>query len=123
MQRETYITEVLRQHLQDGNQTYRNISKITSNSILSAVRNEIATLTSGTLPLNEAKYFADSLWTTEDSFRDSVFYGMPKVHKNKIPMPFRPVVSQCGSVFDVISIFADFKLHKEPSSNLDTIKT
>ena len=38
------------------------------------------------------------------------FYGAPKVHKNKFPTPMRPVVSQCGSIFAVISIFIDYKL-------------
>ena len=42
--------------------------------------------------------------------RIPVFYGTPKVHKNKISIPLRPVVSQCGSVFSVLSIFTDFKL-------------
>ena len=57
----------------------------------------------------ERDYFNKSF---KKNKRHPQFYGMPKVHKNKIPMPFRPVVSQCGSVFDVISIFADFKLQK-----------
>ena len=57
----------------------------------------------------EREYFRKSFPMNK---RVPQFYGMPKVHKNKLPMPFRPVVSQCGSVFGVISIFADFKLQR-----------
>ena len=57
----------------------------------------------------EREYFRKSFPMNK---RVPQFYGMPKVHKNKLPMPFRPVVSQCGSVFGVISIFANFKLQR-----------
>ena len=110
MQRETYIKEVLRQHLQDKDSTYKQISESTARSLFSRVESEIATITSGTLPPIEAKYFANSLLKPDDSFRDSVFYGMPKVHKKKVPTPLRPVVSQCGSLLAVPSTYLDFKL-------------
>ena len=32
------------------------------------------------------------------------------MHKNKHPTPFRPVVSQCGSLSAIISKFVDYKL-------------
>lgn len=38
------------------------------------------------------------------------FYGMPKVHKNKLPVPLRPVISQCGSLSAIISTFIDYLL-------------
>jgi hypothetical protein len=38
------------------------------------------------------------------------FYGMPKVHKDKFPIPLRPVISQCGSFSAIISTFLDYKL-------------
>ena len=37
-------------------------------------------------------------------------YGMPKVHKIAATVPFRPVNSQCGSVFALASIFIDVHL-------------
>jgi hypothetical protein len=35
---------------------------------------------------------------------------MPKVHKNKFPVPFRPVISASGSISAKISTFIDVKL-------------
>jgi hypothetical protein len=40
------------------------------------------------------------------------FYVLPKIHKNKTPMLFRPVVSQCGSFSAIISTFIDYKLQQ-----------
>ena len=67
-------------------------------------------MTSGTLPGNKAKYFCDSLQQPVSSIRDYVFYGMPKVHKNKTPVPLRPVVSQCVSFLAIPSTYLNFKL-------------
>ena len=63
------------------------------------------------------QYFKRSLSTTD--LRIPVFYGMPKVHKprkikNNIiqPVPFRPVISQCGSLGAIISTYIDYELQK-----------
>ena len=47
---------------------------------------------------------------------------MPKVHKNKSPTPFRPVVSQCGSLSAIISTFIDYKLQPFTTTNPSYIK-
>ena len=122
MERKVYIKSMLDEHLMDEN-TYQNISEEEALEIMKndeEVTNQLLNEYNSIISPEERDYFNKSF---KKNKRHPQFYGMPKVHKNKIPMPFRPVVSQCGSVFDVISIFADFKLHKEPSSNLDTIKT
>ena len=36
---------------------------------------------------------------------------MPNVHKNKLPVPLRQVVSQYSSLFAVASEFVDYKLN------------
>jgi hypothetical protein len=38
------------------------------------------------------------------------FNGTPKVHKNKFPTSFHPVIAQCGSLSAIISSFIDYKL-------------
>ena len=37
---------------------------------------------------------------------------MPKVHKNKLPVPLRPVIAQCGSFTAYISTWIDVKLQQ-----------
>ena len=83
MQREKYIKEVLRQHLQNKKSIYKQISKFTPRLIFFRVKTKIVEITSGTLVQIEAKYFANSLLKPDDTFRNSVFYRMLKVHKNR----------------------------------------
>ena len=46
-----------------------------------------------------------------DSARTARFYTLPKVHKNKIPPPGRPIVSGNGCPTEKISEFVDFFLN------------
>ena len=42
--------------------------------------------------------------------RTSVFYMLPKIHKNKFPVPGRPIVSSCDSPTEKISMLLHFIL-------------
>jgi hypothetical protein len=44
----------------------------------------------------------------ETQHRLPVFYDLPKVHKN--PVSLRPVISTCGSLLSIFSIWLDFKM-------------
>ena len=55
-------------------------------------------------------YFRFFLLKFPTSLRIPQFYRMPKVHKNKIPTPLRPVISQCGSFTAYISTWLDITL-------------
>ena len=79
-------------------------------STFNTVKIEIALITSGTLPPHKATYFAKSLLCDDTSFCNTVFYGMHKVHKKKVPVPLRPVFSQCGSLLAVASTYLDYCL-------------
>ena len=64
----------------------------------------------GKLSIDENKYFVRKLQADCIRSRDCLFYGMAKVHKNKLPVPLRPVVSQCGTLSAIASIYIDYKL-------------
>ena len=68
----------------------------------------MAKIVSGKLPFDESIIFSRKL--LHDTCRVPQFYGMPKVHKNKLHIPLRPVVSQCGSLLAVASTYIDHKL-------------
>ena len=71
----------------------------------------ISKLVNDTLTGHDGKYFKRNLDGTDvEIFRMPVMYGMPKLHKNKFPCPFRPVISQCGSLLGIISIWLDYIL-------------
>ena len=103
------MKRILEEHLGDAI-TYESISteeamhifETTKATTLSIINKHCKYLSQ-----DEYAYFIKSL---NQNNRLPQFYGMPKVHKNKIPVPLRPVVSQCGSLFAVLSIFVDFKL-------------
>ena len=63
-------------------------------------------------------------YLVSDSTRTTRFYKLPKIHKNKIPPPGRPIVSGNGCPTEKISSFVDFFLnpisHKFPSYIKDT---
>ena len=65
-------------------------------------------VSTSSLPAEESKYFAMHLLSGK--FRTSQFYGMPKVHKDVLHVPLRPVVSTIGSLGSVGSTYMDFKL-------------
>ena len=110
MQRETYIREMLRQHLQDGKGTYRQISKDYSREVMRKVKENMREIIRGRLSDTEHKYFSRKFQADTIRARDCLFYGMAKVHKNTFPVPLRPVVSQCGTLSAIASIFIDYKL-------------
>ena len=87
MSRETYIKETLCQHLQDKKGTYRFIDEKEVINRMRAIKLRMGKIVASNLPPVEAAYFTASLLRSDDSFRDPLFYGMPKVHKNKIPVP------------------------------------
>ena len=112
MERSLYIKSILNEHLMDT-KTYAKINENEAFATMKYVEEETWKLIdhySSIISKEEREYFRKSFPMNK---RVPQFYGMPKVHKNKLPMPFRPVVSQCGSVFGVISIFADFKLQSK----------
>ena len=71
-----------------------------------------------------SKQTLDYLNLEPDSTRTARFYMLPKIHKNKIPPPGRPIVSGNGCPTEKISKFVDFFLNplskKFPSYVKDT---
>ena len=92
MQRETYIREVLRQNLQDGKGTYRQIRKDFASELMRKVKRKMQEIIIGRLSIDENKYFVRKLQADCIRSCDCLFYGMAKVHKHIFPVPFRPVV-------------------------------
>jgi hypothetical protein len=109
LERDIYIKMVLREHLQSD--TYQNLDEAVALEAITNLRTNLVAILKANekkLPSAENDYFIKSLKTT--NHRIPQFYGMPKVHKNKIPIPLRPVVSQCGSLSAIVSTYIDFKL-------------
>ena len=109
MGRDDYIKRVLEEHLMDD-KAYENLNEDQALTIIDDTRTKAFKLLLKYkiyLSKDEFTYLMRSL---NKELRIPQFYGMPKVHKNKIPVPLRPVVSQCGSLFAIFSIFVDFKL-------------
>ena len=115
MERELYIKNILNEHLLDG-KTYSQIDEKEGNEILEFVETETKKLLheyNKYTSEDEMRYFKRGFAKNK---RIPQFYGLPKVHKEKLPMPFRPVVSQCGSVFSVLSTFIDYVLQSSTNS-------
>ena len=118
MERGQYILNILHEHL-DNTSTYSRLSTKDGTIKLSLIKrrcNDILKRYITTTTTEEKQYFAKQL---DLKHRIPQFYGTPKVHKNKEPTPFRPVVSQCGSLSAIISKCIDYKLqpftHSIPS--------
>ena len=95
-----YRTECLRL-LEDTN-TYKILESDPTQSIL----NEIRSITEeAELHQWISKKEADFLCNTNPKI--PYFYVLPKIHKNKLPPPGRPIVSGIGSVLEPLSQFAD----------------
>ena len=109
MLRSTYIAEILRQHLQDKKGTYRRIDCHSAHDFLTSAKLNMAVIVSGNLPPREAAYFTKKLLDDAPPC-DCVFYGTAKLHKDKLPTPLWPVVSQCGSLMAIASTYLDHKL-------------
>ena len=95
----TYIKEIIYQHLQDKTKTYRIMIDHEDLSRLNVISIRLIKIFTNKLHTNKIhkkdnNYFTHSL---SDNKKFAQFYGMAKLHKNKIPVPLRPVVSQCGS--------------------------
>jgi len=102
----TYISMVLKEHLltKDYSQILpleakRRMENLKQN-LISLLQTHQAILTK-----QEKLYFNRSL---ETQHRLPVFYGLPKVHKN--PVSLRPIISTCGSLLSIFSIWLDFKM-------------
>jgi hypothetical protein len=111
MERATYIRNILNEHLTTGD-TYQHLSEETADNNIKDLRkqlNKILTKHKKSMLDYEYEYFRKALMQPQ---RVPQFYGTPKVHKNKQPTPFRPVVAQCGSLSAIISTYIDYKLQK-----------
>ena len=89
---EDYVSQFIKQHLSDEN-TYERISKEVASELMEETVNEFLDyIRKVGLQLHKDKH--KCLNTALNQF-DGIanFYCMPKVHKNKIPVPLRPVVA------------------------------
>jgi len=115
MNRDTYIKQVLTEHLLTSSYLQRN-SAIAASQISHTKQILIETLQtyrhSPTQP--EVDFFTRSF---TNKHRTPIFYGMPKVHKT--PLQLRPVVSCINSFPLIFSTWLDFRmkelLHLIPS--------
>ena len=109
LEREECIKSLLQQHILDEN-THERVKEENALKIIYNTKKKALQL------INDYKeYISEDKYTYfitsfAQNSQHPQFYGAPKVHKNKVPVPMRPVVSQCGSIFAVLSIFIDFKL-------------
>ena len=98
-----YINEGLRQ-LSDTN------FYIETNNDLTAIHNELITNLIDHLESTGEISKKCGAYLTNPSPRTSQLYLLPKVHKKKLPMPGRPIVSANSSPTERISEFTDFFL-------------
>ena len=121
IEREEYIKNVLEEHLLDED-TYEQIQEVDALQLIDTTKeNAMKLIEEYKKYLSKDEYFY-FIKAFKQNKRHPQFYGSPKVHKCKHPVPLRPVVSQCGSVFAVISIFIDFKLQQLTNSILSYLK-
>ena len=111
MNREEYIDQVLKQHLSNNN-CYEYISKETAEEYMSSAVSEFMDFINepGQKLIDEHTIYLQR--ALKINKRIPVFYCMPKVHKNKIPYPLRPVVAQIGSPYHAISKIIDSYLQE-----------
>ena len=111
MKRCTYIQDMLREHLLDDKGAYQRINESTAYSCMRAVHIRICKLVNDAVSGHDTIYFNRKLTGSDvEDFCLPIMYGMPKLHKNKVPCPFRPVISQCGSFLGVDSVWLDYIL-------------
>jgi hypothetical protein len=102
----TYIRQVLQEHLLTS--TYRQLSQREAKNIMEQLKvylKELLSQHSKNLSKPELLYFQRSL---KEFHRLPIFYGLPKVHKE--PIPLRPVISTSESLLAVFSTWIDFKM-------------
>ena len=113
IERDVYIKNVLVEHL--NTKTYEQISHEEATDTLNKLLEEISDLLfeyNRCLNDGERTYFDRGL---KLQHRISQFYGTAKVHKVKSPgdpIPFRPVISQVGSLASIPSKYIDYYLGK-----------
>jgi hypothetical protein len=116
IERKTYITSILQEHLKNSSNAYSSLTQDEAFNLLADLKTQFKAIAKrhekSILPA-EQQYFYHSM---NKSTRIPQFYGLPKIHKKKTPMPFCPVVSQCGSYSAIISTFINYKLQQLTSS-------
>jgi hypothetical protein len=106
MDRDTYIRQVLREHLLTN--SYTQLSKSEATTRMDSIKSTLENIFQANLHLlskPEVTYFKRSFTTR---FRLPMFYGLPKIHKN--PISLRPVVSSSSSLLSVFSIWLDYRM-------------
>ena len=109
MDRKEYISSMLEEHLLNTT-TYQQISETEAYAIQNKFREEVNQILNefeDQLTISEKTYFERGLKTKD---RIPLLYGTPKVHKERTKsgrIKFRPVTSQCGSLFDIVSTYID----------------
>ena len=112
LERKEYIRLALHEHLHDR----KNYTILTEDKALSQLENlrtkamKLFVNNTNNLTDHDINYFRHFLLQIPTKCRIPQFYGMPKVHKNKTPVPLRPVIAQCGSFTAFISTWLDIKL-------------
>ena len=112
MERDEYIRFSLKEHLLNKN-NYTQLDDTIAEQHLMQMKEDTCSLFveyANKLSKHDTKYFRDFILKLPTQLRIPQYYGMPKVHKQKIPVPLRPVVSQCGSYTAFISTWLDIKL-------------
>jgi hypothetical protein len=105
MELETYVKQVLKEHLLTEN--YVQLPRKEMERRMSSLKTTLQDIISNSqdqLSKAEITYFKRSLKT---HFRLPIFYGLPKVHKT--PMSLRPVVSSTNSLLAIFSVWLDYK--------------
>jgi hypothetical protein len=106
MDTNTYITQVLKEHLLTA--SYRRLTAKEAKDTMDDIKIILTKLIeSNRIYLSKAEntYFQRSLQTYH---RLPIFYGLPKVHKT--PFTLRPVVSGTNSLLAIFSNWLDYKL-------------
>jgi hypothetical protein len=102
---------IMNKHLQQQD-TYKNLTFTQAGKNMYEMRVELYELLNSyenTMVPCKYDYFKKAV---KQPTRIPQFYGTPKVHKNKFPIPFCPVVAQCGCLSAIISTFLDYKLQQ-----------
>jgi uncharacterized protein YbcV (DUF1398 family) len=106
MDKNTYIKQVLQEHLLTEN--YQQLSLTETKNMLDNTKNSLRQLIKdnlNALSTPEATFFKRSL---NCHYRTPIFYGLPKVHKT--PVALRPVVSSVNSFLSVFSTWLDYRM-------------
>lgn len=116
MERKEYIEHILAEHLLQGSM-YSYLTQEMAELRIEKLKQDIIKIITDEemrehFTEDERDYFTCSLsLKSKKGHRVPKFYGTPKVHKLMIPhVKFRPVVSQCGSISAIVSVFLDYKL-------------